>query len=254
MFSNTADVDPGQSNRRKRTQFTDEQLAAFERTFTQISKTPSHEEIERLVSETGINRIKIKVWFQNRRAKERREKGQDGGSKESTTSDSELETEDERQLSIYDETSEEDSEIEDTRNHQSKTTIDFKLIKPPRPVAVDLSGLYHSENENTSSFVPPIQTMTSCLNEKPKKRSLISETAITDETPVMATHVSSINVLNSIKKDIDIADRDSESGADGIEDFRFQSKKAKTEEDKLDTYAVTTRGNAGPECRMFGET
>ena len=67
----------------------------------------------------------------------------------------------------------------------------------------------------------------------------------------MATHVSSIN---SIKKDIDIADRDCESGADGIEDFRFQTKKAKTEEDMLDTYAVTTLSNAGPECRMFGET
>jgi hypothetical protein len=173
LFSNTAYVDPGQSNRRKRTQFTDEQLAVFERTFTHGSKFPSPGERMRLESKTGISKDTISVWFSNRRAKEKREKEQDGGSKESTTTDSELETEDERQLSIYDETPDEDSEIEDTRNHQSKTIINFKLthpadfptnipsdMKPPRPEGQSTSGFYHCEiqdkeehQNNTTSHI-----------------------------------------------------------------------------------------------------
>ena len=81
----------------------------------------------RLETKTGLSKDKISVWFQNRRAKEKREKGQDGGSKESTTTDSELETEDEKQLSISEETPEDDSEIEDTRNIQNRTAADFQL-------------------------------------------------------------------------------------------------------------------------------
>ena len=152
-------MDPGQCHRRRRTKFTEEQLAILEKTFTHGSKFPSPGERMRLESKTGLSKEKISVWFQNRRAKEKREKGHDAGSKESTTTDSELETEDERQLSMFDETPEEDSEVEDTRNHQSNTTPEFKVtqpadlstsdMKPPHPGNQSTGGFYQSEIEVT---------------------------------------------------------------------------------------------------------
>ena len=146
FVSNTVFINPGQCKRRRiRTKFTDEQLAILERRFTHGSKFPSHEEKKQLKSKTGLPEDKIKNWFQNRRTKEKREKrekGQDRGSKESTTTNNELET---------DETPEEDSEIEDTRSYQSQGTIDFQV---PHPIHISTNppsdikpsrGFYHSE-------------------------------------------------------------------------------------------------------------
>ena len=122
-------------NRRRRTKFTDEQLSVLEKAFKNGSKFPSPGERIRLEIKTGLSKDKISVWFQNRRAKEKRATGKDEGSKESTTTDSELETEDEKQLSTCEETPEEDSEIEDMRNLQNRTNGDFQLTTPRNPSA-----------------------------------------------------------------------------------------------------------------------
>lgn len=146
MFSNIAYADPGQSHRkRSRTQYTDEQRAILEESFIHGSKYPSSGERMQLESKTGVSEEKISVWFQNRRATEKRKKEQDGGSKESTTTDSELETEDEKQLSVGDETAGEDSEIENTHRHQDNTRNDFKVTYP-----VEISANTHSD-ENPPS-------------------------------------------------------------------------------------------------------
>ena len=209
FVSNTVFIDPGQCNRRRiRTQFTDEQLAILERTFTHGSKFPSHGEIMRLVSKTGLPKDKITIWFQNRRAKEKREKRQGGGSKESTTTDSELETEDERQHSICDETPEEDSEIEDTRSYQSQETIDFQVshpihistnppsdIKPSRPEGQRSSGFYHSEiqdkpqhQNNTTSDITLSHPTYSRTNEPSDIKLPRSEEKINTTTDIKQPH------------------------------------------------------------------
>lgn len=143
-------MDPAQCNRRRRTKFTDEQLSVLEKSFSQGSKYPSPEEIMRLQSKTGLSKEKISVWFQNRRAKDKREKGQDAGSKESTTTDSELETEDERQLNAFHETLEEDSEIDDMGTYSSKTPIDFKLTQSPANISRSTPDYFQA---------PPCQTI-----------------------------------------------------------------------------------------------
>ncbi|XP_028404193.1 iroquois-class homeodomain protein irx-4-B-like isoform X2 [Dendronephthya gigantea] len=137
----------GQSHsRRPRTQYTDEQRAILEESFIHGSKYPSPGERMQLESKTGVSKDKISVWFQNRRATEKRKKEQDGGSKESTTTDSELETEDEKQLSVCDETPGEDSEIETThQRHQDNTSNDLKATYP-----LDISTNSQSD-ENSSN-------------------------------------------------------------------------------------------------------
>ena len=107
---NSGFIDAGNTSRRRRTKFTNEQLAILEKTFTHGSKFPSPGERMRLETRTGLSKEKISVWFQNRRAKEKREKNQEESNKETEESTTSSESEDEEQLHVCDETTEEDSE------------------------------------------------------------------------------------------------------------------------------------------------
>ena len=171
-------------------------------------------------------------------------------------------------------------EIEETQKHQNIGS-DVKLlhltnnpaeISAPQPVAVNVCNPnpkppYIETQRNTAEDtnpsqspnisinapteikvphpeVPQVQLTSSCLDEKPKKR-VISETTSSDEKPVMATHVSSNDV---VKKG-----NDKKSDSVGDAEFTFQNKKVKTG-DMVDTCTVTAPCNTSPECRIFGET
>ena len=127
--------------KRKRTKYNDEQLAVFEKAFKK-SQNPSPGERLRLETKTGVSEHKIKIWFQNRRSKERRGTEKGGESKELMTTESNLEAEDEKQLnSICEETYEKDGEIED-----QNTPSDIKSLIPE---AVDSRESYQNQNGDT---------------------------------------------------------------------------------------------------------
>lgn len=58
-----------QANRRRKT--TSEQLIILERNFTQCNM-PDRERVKQISQQTNMDFDRVKIWFQNRRAKEKR--------------------------------------------------------------------------------------------------------------------------------------------------------------------------------------
>lgn len=174
FYYNLGFIDHVNVNRRRRTKFTNEQLAVLEQTFTHGSKFPSPGERMLLETRTGLSKEKISVWFQNRRAKEKREKGQEGTSKEteeSTTESEENETGDEMQLHVCDKTPEEENGVGAKRLH----------------VAQDLStsSCFEALKENGKILYP---------ENKPKENYMV-ETSSDDNEPDIS------NIYNVNKRD-----------------------------------------------------
>lgn len=254
-------IDPVNVSRRRRTKFTNEQLTILEKTFTHGSKFPSPEERMLLEARTGLNKEKISVWFQNRRAKEKREKGQEGTSKEteeSTTESEENETEDE--LRVYDKTPEEENEIGNRNQSNEKACGDAKRTVATQVVTYDaikhilgtkrlhtavqdLSQSFEASKENANILYP---------ENKPKENYMVQTSSDDNEPDISNTY----DVSNSevIKTSENVVDVDEQYDKSKIDDSRSQNKRRKFIEAGQGMSHPGMQNYACLDYRLFGES
>lgn len=244
-FFHAGYIDTVNVNRRRRTKFTNEQLAVLEQTFTHGSKFPSPGERMVLETRTGLSKEKISVWFQNRRAKEKREKGQEGTSKEteeSTTESEENETGDEMQLRVCDKTPKEENEIENRYHSNGNVCDDEKRTVTAAQIVsydemkhiVGAKRLHVAQDLSTSSCFEASKENANILypENKPKENYMVETSS--DDNELDISNIYSVNKRN---------------------DSMSQNKRRKFLHagQEVTNPGMTTQGYASLEYRLFGE-